>query len=531
MSLRALRRRFAKMERRVAAMTTAALVFSLLPSDDFPANYDAERGDRVVSVEIDGAVQRPFPDGVAVKRRTLTRAQYAATHNEHRDSAYISGLGGGKTHALCEYVFHRMIVEPRSLHLICCDTTSHGVDYIPDRIDKVARQWGFTPGVDCGWKGRGGHSPQFWMRVNGRTVKCLLRGVKNHGKLRSLECATIVVDEARECDPEGIDVARDRLRCDFADNVYFRLFTTPNGYDAIFDFYDNQEAVEVDRWHVEANGALWPVMVFERTTLVTRERDDGTTHEIQQTTRYVNMDTEANAFVMAGYGDHLASRMDDERLRQEKGGRFLPPPEAVAYKFDRVLDVRAEEVVFDPDADIYFGQDFNVAMNRTVCAQFHDFGNGKELHVFLEITTMDSIETGKTLHKLFGDHRGRLLMFPDPSGKNRKSSDSRVTDHKMLRQHCPRLELTLFRPPSVRDSMNTLNWLFCDPEGVRRIRIHPRCEALVKDLGQVQWASNGKEFDKTNKKLTHSLDGLRYLVWCEYKEVTEVYRANDYRAA
>ena len=69
----------------------------------------------------------------------------------------------------------------------------------------------------------------------------------------------------------------------------------------------------------------------------------------------------------------------------------------------------------------------------------------------------------------------------------------------------------------VRDRINTTNNAFVNAAGQRRLKIHPRCKELIKDLLWMRWrrdvaGNTMNELDKSNPQRSHSSDALQYLV-------------------
>jgi hypothetical protein len=48
------------------------------------------------------------------------------------------------------------------------------------------------------------------------------------------------------------------------------------------------------------------------------------------------------------------------------------------------------------------------------------------------------------------------------------------------------------------------------------ILIDPKCKNLIRDLDQVVWKDDSTTFDKSNPKLTHSLDGMKDMIDYEF---------------
>ena len=70
--------------------------------------------------------------------------------------------------------------------------------------------------------------------------------------------------------------------------------------------------------------------------------------------------------------------------------------------------------------------------------------------------------------------------------------------------------------PAVRDRVTLMNAKLESAAGERRLRIHPRCKELIKDLERVTYKENSMVIDKDrDAERTHLSDALGYLLWQE----------------
>jgi hypothetical protein len=94
---------------------------------------------------------------------------------------------------------------------------------------------------------------------------------------------------------------------------------------------------------------------------------------------------------------------------------------------------------------------------------------------------------------------GMCDVIPDATGKARKTSATK-TDHQIMRDG--KLNVLYTTNPHVKDRQNCVNGLF--EKG--RIKIHPRCKMLIKDLEQLT-------HDNKDDLLSHISDALGYVCW------------------
>ena len=203
------------------------------------------------------------------------------------------------------------------------------------------------------------------------------------------------------------------------------------------------------------------------------------------------------------------SQLDPRTFRQEFEASFENLSGLVAVNFS---DENIQEVRDIPNARLLCGCDFNIDPFCAVFAVKVD----EELHVFDEfhltggVTTWDFCDA---VIEKYGLER-RIVMCPDPPGAARKTAGVGVTDHAIMRK----AGFTVRTPKSpwkVRDKITCVNTGLHDANGVRRIKIHPRCRELIKSLRTLVYE---QDTGLPNKKLgvDHMFDALGYLCLMEF---------------
>jgi hypothetical protein len=209
----------------------------------------------------------------------------------------------------------------------------------------------------------------------------------------------------------------------------------------------------------------------------------------------------------------LARRTLDERtFRQEFEASFQSFSGLVFPEFG---DENIDERVADMGGPILIGLDFNVGvMAGVLCSKV-----GDTLHQWDEIAVKNSNtdEVAMMLRERFPDRR--LICYPDPTGRARKTSASGATDHGILRKYG--LEVIAPKAPwAVKDRLNATNWLICNAEKQRRMFIHPRCKNTIKGYRSVTFKEGADDFvvDK-DPGLEHWIDGAGYLILSAMNQV------------
>lgn len=171
-----------------------------------------------------------------------------------------------------------------------------------------------------------------------------------------------------------------------------------------------------------------------------------------------------------------AARLDlDERTyNQEYLARFESLTGRVYYEFDRHLNVSAD--LIDTGAELLVGMDFNIAPMSAVIGIK---AGSDQLHILDEIVIMN----GNTelmcdaINQRYPNRR--VLVYPDPSGRARKTSSVGQTDFSILAAHGFRV-LSPPSAPLVVDRNNEVNAMFKNARGEA-----PICSPPMQDAYQV----------------------------------------------
>lgn len=303
--------------------------------------------------------------------------------------------------------------------------------------------------------------------ANGSVIS--LRGADNYDSLRGVGLDALVLDEYADMQAE---VWTEVLRPALSDKQGTALFIgTPAGYNHLYDL-----------WIEAANKPGWKAWQF-----TTAQGGNVPIEELE------------------------AARLDlDERTyRQEYEANFSALTGRVYYEFDRLLNV--SDQIKDTGAELLVGMDFNINPMSAVVA----VKAGNQLHVIDEIM----IQNGNT--ELIADaikirYPGRRIhVYPDPSGKARKTSAPvGQTDFSILQTHGFRV-LAPNQAPLVVDRNNEVNAMLKNSAGDRRLLVHTKCKQLIKCLDGLTYKADTSQPDK-GLGLDHLPDALSYLVHYEY---------------
>jgi hypothetical protein len=199
--------------------------------------------------------------------------------------------------------------------------------------------------------------------------------------------------------------------------------------------------------------------------------------------------------------------------RQEIHGERLDDVEGRVYSSFVNLPFPVGNIdasVRDTGAEIYVGQDFNVnPMASVIAVRVVD-----ECHILdsLEVQTSNTEQVAEEITRRYPGRR--IIVCPDPAGKQRHTNAPvGQTDFTILQ----RAGFTVRAPnqaPLVVDRVNNAQAMFAKGER-RRVRIHPRANALINGLKNLTYKEGTSIRDK-GSGFDHVCDALDYLLWQEF---------------
>jgi len=140
-----------------------------------------------------------------------------------------------------------------------------------------------------------------------------------------------------------------------------------------------------------------------------------------------------------------------------------------------------------PGEELHIGLDFNI--NRMAAAVFvmRD-GEPRQLD---ELTSLfDTPAMIAALLERFPGHK--ITVYPDASGKNRKSVNGSESDHSLLKQAGFTVRVNPANP-MVRDRVLAVNAMLLNGEGVRRLKINTdKCPVTTQVLEQQAYNEQGE---------------------------------------
>lgn len=304
---------------------------------------------------------------------------------------------------------------------------------------------------------------------NGSSITLI--GVDQPDSLRGVGLNFVVLDEFQDILPEVWTVI---IRPMLATTRGRALFIgTPKGFNHFYDYYSKAlTAKNWERWTFKTiDGGYVPPEELEEI------RNDPTT-----TDRWYKQEYEASFESLAGRSYYT----------------FLHEPEPTGNF----------RLVEDLGGDLYAGLDFNVDPMSCVIGQ----RKGDQAEILREIAIKNS-NTTEMLSVVKNLYPGRrILFYPDPAGNSRSTKSAvGLTDFTLIRSagfylYAPK------QPYLIIDRVNTVNGMFCNAAGVRRLFVDPRyCPTLIKCLDGLTNVTGTNLPDKS-LGIEHIGDALGYWI-------------------
>lgn len=221
--------------------------------------------------------------------------------------------------------------------------------------------------------------------------------------------------------------------------------------------------------------------------------------------------THDNIFLPEDYIKDLEESYPKNLIQAYLNGEFVNLESGQVYiDFDPTLnDCKA---AIDPEYNpfgnaewLHVGMDFNVNHMSAVIGVIRE---GK-LYIIDEISDQrDTPSMIIELQRRYGHHS--ITVYPDASGRGRKSIDASKSDINLLKEAGLNVNAPLKNPP-VRDRIVSVNTMFCNSKGERKLMINTEmCPVLTSNLNEQAYDDNGNPRKSNN--VDHMPDALGYLV-------------------
>ena len=202
--------------------------------------------------------------------------------------------------------------------------------------------------------------------------------------------------------------------------------------------------------------------------------------------------------------DDAKRDMDQRTFDQEYLASFTTYSGVVYYNFDREKTIQP---VTNPDIrEIYVGQDFNVGALASAIATIEN-GTIK----FIDEILMNGSSTEDVCDELKRRYpNSRIVMFPDPAGRQRRTSAGGKTDISILQNAGFQIQVRNSHT-AIRDRVNSVNAKLKNAQGIRTLFVDPKCKNIVNSLEKMVYKP-GTNIVEKDGSLDHMADAVGYLV-------------------
>ncbi|PXW42069.1 terminase family protein [Klebsiella oxytoca] len=196
-------------------------------------------------------------------------------------------------------------------------------------------------------------------------------------------------------------------------------------------------------------------------------------------------------------------KMDPRTFRQEYEASFENYQGVVYYCFDRRKNHTDETV--KPGEALHIGMDFNVGKMAAVVYVLRD-GLPRAIDEFMDV--FDTPAMIEAIKARYGEGKHTISIYPDASGKNRKSSNASESDISLL-YDAGFSVLVNDSNPAVRDRINSVNSMLCNTYGERRLKVNTvTCPKFTQCLERQVYNDKGEPDKKGG--FDHGNDGGGY---------------------
>lgn len=220
--------------------------------------------------------------------------------------------------------------------------------------------------------------------------------------------------------------------------------------------------------------------------------------------KYIQARTEDNPYLPDGYIQSLRDTYSDNLLAAYLNGQFVNLTSGTVFaSYDRERNNSTETI--QPGQRLLIGCDFNVTKQMAV---IHVLKDGKP-HAVAELIDMyDTPSMIKTIKELYPKHN--IIMYPDSSGKSRKTVDASSSDIALLQQ--AGFSVRAHRAnPRIKDRINATNIMFQKQNYFVNVK---KCPEYAEALEQLAYDKNGVP-DKTSG-FDHETDAGTYYIAYEF---------------
>ena len=232
-------------------------------------------------------------------------------------------------------------------------------------------------------------------------------------------------------------------------------------------------------------------------------KDPTASYSMVQASTYEN-----ERFLPPDYISSLRETYDESLIDAYLEGEFVNLTGGTVYRQYKKQNI-SNEVVTGRDITLSIGMDFNVT-KMAACVFVIRNGNPHCVDEFTDLyDTTDMIE-----HIQLRYPNKKIVVYPDASGKNRKTVGADETDIKLLKKAGFTVKAKESNP-RVKSRINAVNAMFCNANGDRKLFVNKdKCPETHGCLEQQVYDGRGEPDKKGGKD--HQNDAFGYFIAYEY---------------
>ena len=291
----------------------------------------------------------------------------------------------------------------------------------------------------------------------------MLRSADNPDSIRGVGLDFVVIDEAADIPEEAWTAV---IRPTLSDRMGSAMIIgSPKGRNFFYDLFQN--AKHMEDWN------SWQY--------TTAQGGNVTEQEINQ----------------------AKQDLDERTFQQEYLAQFVNYSGVIYYAFGE-HNIQSMPQPADVRTPLHIGMDFNIDPGCAVIGYVHKGG----IHIFDEVEIYGT-DTGEMAREIQQRYPGRkIIVYPDASGAQRRTSAGGITDHIILKNSGFELKVGSINP-SVKDRIASVNSVCKSNDGVVRLTVDPKCKKVIESLRKQVYKEGTRQPEKSG--YDHMCDALGYL--------------------
>lgn len=375
-----------------------------------------------------------------------------------KNTAYVGGFGSGKTFVACLKILIHIAKFPKNIWGFWGPSYPSIRDVFYPTFEEAADLMGFRVKINKSDK-------EIHVYRGGIYYGCVIcRSMSDPSSIVGYKVAGGICDEIDTMKREKAQDAwrkvnaRLRLNVKGLDFNWLGVTTTPEGFGFVYDHF---------------------------------AKNPKSRYSMVQASTYEN-----KRHLPDDYIENLLETYPENLIDAYIEGKFVNLTTGTVYKqFSRAHNHSDEEI--QTGEALYIGMDFNVGR---MCAVTHVQRKGKPHAVDEFINCYDTPEIIRLIKQRYWretsegefDKLCDIYIYPDSTGKNRKSVGASETDITLLRQAGFTVKAKTKNPP-VKDRVNSMNAAFCNSRGVRTYFVNTRkCPHYTEKLEQQPYNDRGE---------------------------------------